>query len=157
MSRNQPNALAPPPHPENDTKNYYNPSTKINHHAHADAVIIPASEQREKLDPRIVVSKGNASLVRECAASNKRILEADHRVIIVGGGPAGLSAAVYAARANMMPLVVARDGGQLESTSQVDNYPGFEVGWWPPDAATRLTPHAARRTPPPPHSPCPAD
>ena len=74
------------------------------------------------------VTKSNASLVRECSASNKRILEADHRVIIVGGGPAGLSAAVYAARANMLPLVVARDGGQLESTSMVDNYPGFKDG-----------------------------
>ena len=47
---------------------------------------------------------------------NRRILHADHRVIIVGGGPAGLSAAIYAARAGMAPLVVARDGGQLEST-----------------------------------------
>ena len=54
--------------------------------------------------------------------------EADHRLIIVGGGPAGLSAAIYAARAEMEPLVIARDGGQLESTSTVDNYPGFEDG-----------------------------
>ena len=37
-------------------------------------------------------------------------------------------AQVYAARANMRPLVVARDGGQLESTSMVDNYPGFKDG-----------------------------
>ena len=36
--------------------------------------------------------------------------EADHRLIIVGGGPAGLSAAIYAARAEMEPLVIARDG-----------------------------------------------
>lgn len=46
--------------------------------------------------------------MRECVATNKRILDADHRLIIVGGGPAGLSAAVYAARAEMKPLVRRR-------------------------------------------------
>ena len=83
-----------------------------------DTVIIPAQKQRKQLDPRISVSKRNASdVVRQCHMQvNRRILHADHRVIIVGGGPAGLSAAIYAARAGMAPLVVARDGGQLEST-----------------------------------------
>ena len=88
-----------------------------------DTLIIPAQKQRKELDPRISVSKRNASdVVRQCGMQvNRRILHADHRVVIVGGGPAGLSAAIYAARAGMAPLVVARDGGQLESTSAVDN------------------------------------
>jgi len=58
--------------------------------------------------------------------------------VIVGGGPAGLSAAVYAARAGMAPLVVARDGGQLEGTSWVHNYPGFDEGVEAIDLIQRL-------------------
>ena len=59
---------------------------------------------------------------------NRRIMDADHPLIILGGGPAGLTAAVYAARAGMHPAVLARDGGQLESTSIIDNFAGFEDG-----------------------------
>ncbi|MFT7403850.1 MAG: thioredoxin reductase (NADPH) [Zhongshania sp.] len=69
-----------------------------------------------------------------------------HRLIILGSGPAGYTAAVYAARANLNPVVIAgiQQGGQLTTTTDVDNWPGDQNGVQGPELMVRMQEHAER-------------
>ncbi len=68
------------------------------------------------------------------------------RLIILGSGPAGYTAAIYAARANLKPLLITglQMGGQLTTTTEVDNWPGDVEGLQGPDLMVRMQQHAER-------------
>jgi len=69
-----------------------------------------------------------------------------HRLIILGSGPAGYTAAIYAARANLKPVMITglQKGGQLTTTTDVDNWPGDVEGLQGPALMERMEEHAAR-------------
>ena len=68
------------------------------------------------------------------------------KLLILGSGPAGYTAAIYAARANLKPVMITgmQQGGQLTTTTEVDNWPGDVDGVQGPDLMTRMLNHAER-------------
>ena len=73
-------------------------------------------------------------------------MEKTHKLIIVGSGPAGLSAAIYSARGNLNPVVIAgrEAGGQLMLTTDVDDFPGFPEGTQGPELMGKIRAQATR-------------
>lgn len=69
-----------------------------------------------------------------------------HRLIILGSGPAGYTAAIYAARANLKPVVITgmQQGGQLTTTTDVENWPGGDHDLQGPDLMVKMQAHAER-------------
>lgn len=108
-----------------------------------EAVAAPAKTERsfDIVTTPTFIQLGTSSA--KSAPSEQKI----HDVIIVGSGPSGYTAAVYTARANLKPIVIAssvKAGGELMNTTDVENYPGFPEGVMGPDLMEQFEKQARR-------------
>ena len=96
-------------------------------------------------DGSILVEPSNADLAAKLGISPKAKREF-YDLILIGGGPAGLSAALYAARGGIETLIIERSGvgGQAGTTERIDNYPGFAQGIGGAELADAMREHAER-------------
>jgi thioredoxin reductase (NADPH) len=96
-------------------------------------------------DQSILVEPSNAELAAKLGLQTKAMAQF-YDLIIVGGGPAGITAAIYAAREGITTLVLERSslGGQAAITERLDNYPGFPEGVTGEEFRSRLVAHAER-------------
>ena len=110
-----------------------------------------------RIIPTIVFADGshlaepsNEELAEKLGLSREAAMSS-YDVVIVGGGPTGLTTAIYAARENLRTLVLDRSalGGQAGVTERLDNYPGFPEGIGGAELADRFAQQAAMASPPP--------
>lgn len=100
--------------------------------------------------PNITLSTGNAPAPSAEPTGTPELADAVHDTIIIGSGPAGLTAAIYAARASLEPLLIegvvdgGPTGGQLTLTTDVENFPGFPDGVMGPELIRSMRDQAAR-------------
>lgn len=96
-------------------------------------------------DETILVEPTNAELATKLGLQT-RAMRTFYDLVVVGGGPAGITAAIYAAREGIATLIVERSslGGQAAITERLDNYPGFPDGVTGEEFRTRLVAHAHR-------------